>query len=179
MRLNARDKRLLTPSLGCRASELPARLRQLEAAALEEYVAMVLGQRNFTRGQDIREWRLVLIARHLFEGRLPGERFVSAAFQTSPAQSRGLLRAVLAKYQYELQDGIRATLSAAVASATPVRGTTTWVIVPESENVIDALNLEIQAIDPALPQIARRRATVGTYEVSQAAIDALRARLAS
>ena len=176
MRLNARDKRLLAQGLGCHVNELPARLRQLEAAALEEYVAMVLGQRNFTRGQDIREWRLVLIARHLFEGRLPSERFVSAAFQTSPAQSRGLLRAVLAKYQYELQDGIRATLAAAVASATLVRGTTTWAMVPESENVVDALNLEIQAIDPSLPQISKRRATVGTYEVSQAAMETLRAR---
>jgi hypothetical protein len=177
MRLNRKDRMLLAQSLGCSAEELAARLRQVEAAALEEYVAMILGQRSFTRGQDIREWRLVLIARHLFDGKLPGERFISAVFQTSPAQSRGLLRAVLAKYQYELQDGIRATLAAAVAGAQPIRGTTTWTIVPDSENVIDALNLEIQAIDPALAQITRRRATVGTYEVTQAAMDALRTRL--
>jgi hypothetical protein len=178
MRLTARDKALLAQSLGCRPDELAARLRQVEAAAREEYLAMILGQRNFTRGQDIREWRLVLIAHHLFDGRLPSERFVSAVFQTSPAQSRGLLRAVLAKYQYELQDGIRATLAATVAGAQLIRGTTTWTIVPESENVVDALNLEIQAIDPALPQISRRRATVGTYEVTQAAMNALRGRFA-
>lgn len=109
---------------------------------------MFLGQKVYTRGQDVREYRLFLLIEHLLNGRLPSERAVGALFQTTATQSRALLRAVMSKYQYDLQVAIHETLKDAVGAAVGPVGSRTITI--ESENVIDALNQRIAARDGTL-----------------------------
>src|SRR3954469_14444642 len=96
----------LSRILGCEPEALPEELKSYASAALEEYVRMFLGERVYTRGSDIREYRLLLLLQHLLGGSVPDDGWVSARFQTTTGQSRGLIRAVLAKFQYELEDGI-------------------------------------------------------------------------
>ena len=137
---------------------------------------MMLGQRVFTRGSDIREYRLFLLISHVFDA-LPDERTISALFQTTTTQSRGLLRAVMSKYQYELQAAIRQTLEAKLRTAArDPREPDTWNITINSENVIEALNREVAAIDGTLPQISKARGTVSTYEVPNSSYEQLRLR---
>src|ERR1039458_7388469 len=102
--LTSVERDQLAQILACEVSELDQVLSSYGSAALEEYVRMILGQRVFTRGSDILEHRLLLLVKEAFGGRIPDEQRVSALFQLSSTGSRSLIRAVLAKYQYELRD---------------------------------------------------------------------------
>jgi hypothetical protein len=174
LKLNRQERAQLAKILGCDVRELARVLRPFGDAAEEEYSRMILGQRVFTRGSDIREWRLHLIIEHVYGGRLPDEATISGLFQTTRGQSRALLRAVMSKYQYELQPGIRATLREVLATARQDPETETWAIIIDSENVIEALNREIAAIDGSLSQVSKTRGTVSTWSIPNASIQALR-----
>ena len=178
MKLSKAEKAQLAATFECSGPELPGHLKAYTDAAAEEYVRMILGQRVLTRGQDIREYRLFLMIIHVFGGVLPDERRISALFQTTTTQSRALLRAVMSKYQYELQSIIRTTLVETVRSATPDPGNPdVHNITVESENVIDALNREISGIDGTLPQIQKARRTVATYDVPKSSYEQLKSHL--
>lgn len=174
MELTSDERRQLAATFGCKERELDAQIARYTAAAQEEYLRMILGQRVFTRGQDMREYRLFLLIKHVFGG-LPTEQQISALFQTTTTQSRSLLRAVMSKYQYLLHDAIEQTLRDVLASAQEdpnVEGGR--LITVDNENIIDALNRHIVALDGRLPQITRARGTVSTYEVAKASYERLR-----
>jgi hypothetical protein len=164
--LTPAEKTQLAATLDCAPARVATELRHYTDAATEEYVRMILGQRVLTRGQDIREYRLYLLIQHAFLGRLPTEKTISALFQTTTTQSRALLRAVMSKYQYELQEPIRRTLHEAVHRAVADAAGDHWLLTIDSENVIDALNREIASIDGTLQQISKSRGTVSTYEIA-------------
>lgn len=176
MNLTRSEKAQLAATLGCEVKDLPEKLRLFGRAATEEYERMILGQRVFTRGSDMREYRLFLLITNVFN-ELPDERTISRLFQTTTTQSRGLLRAVMSKYQYELQTAIRETLEATMRSAgrNPSEPDS-WNITIDSENVIEALNREISAIDGTLPQISRARGTVSTFDVPNSSYEQLKLR---
>jgi hypothetical protein len=109
----------------------------------------------------------------VFGGRLPSEQQISDLFQTTTTQSRALLRAVMSKYQYELQDAIRASLRDELHRATQVQGSSEWLLTCDSENIIEALNREVVKIDGTLPQISKSRGTVGAYDILNSTYDAL------
>jgi hypothetical protein len=167
------ERRQLAAALDCNLSDLNAVLKKYAQAATEEYLRMILGQRVLTRGQDIREYRLSLLITHVFGGRLPTEQQISALFQTTTTQSRALLRAVMSKYQYELQDAIRGSLRDELHTAKQIEGTTEWLLTCDSENIIEALNREVVKIDGTLPQINKSRGTVGAYEIANSTYTAL------
>ena len=177
MRLSKVERVQLAATFDCTDAELPAQLKKFGEASTEEYVRMILGQRVFTRGQDMREYRLFLMILHVFDGMLPDERTISALFQTTTTQSRGLLRAVMSKYQYELQGVIRQTLETSVKSAVAdPTAPDVWNITIDSENVIEALNREIAAVDGTLPQISKARGTVTTFEIQKSSYEQLKLR---
>jgi hypothetical protein len=106
------------------------------------------------------------IAGHVFAGRLPTEQRISSIFQTTTTQSRALLRAVMSKFQYELQEAIHDTLREELDSAQSDPNADGYLITVDSENVIEALNRQIASIDGTLPQIIKARHTVSTYEIA-------------
>lgn len=174
MNLTTAERGQLAATLECAAGTVDTELGRYEAAAIEEYVRMMLGQRVLTRGQDMREYRLYLLIQHAFDGRLPSERKISRLFQTTTTQSRALLRAVMSKYQYELDDAIRRTIRDAVHSMAQSAGGGSRRLTIDSVNVVDALNREIASTDGTLPQISKSQGTVSTYEVAESSYDALR-----
>lgn len=173
MKLTDAEKRQLSQILDCEAAGLEDSLQAYSEAATEEYVRMILGQRVFTRGQDVREYRLYLLIRHVFGGRLPTEQKISDLFQTTTTQSRALLRAVMSKYQYELQAAIEQTLTYVLAGAHQDSETEAWSITVDSENVVEALNRRLAAKDGTLPQVVRAKNTITTYEIANSAYKVL------
>jgi len=133
-------------------------------AAIQEYAQMFLGKKVFTRGTDMREFRLFLLIREAFNNKIPDEQKVCDLFQCSTTQARSLIRAVMSKYQYDLHDAIRATLKDTVQKVELGEGGTLTVII-NSENLVDALNRNLASIDGSLPQVARKKNTVSTYEL--------------
>jgi hypothetical protein len=174
MILSRDEKKQLAATFGCTVAELNREMRGYEEAAKEEFVRMILGQKVFTRGQDIREYRLFLLVKHVFNGHLPDERTISGLFQTSATQSRALLRAVMSKYQYELQEAVATTLKDAVEGAAIVPGGTERQVVCDSENVIEALNRELAKIRGTLPQVTKVRGTVTTYAILEESFNELK-----
>jgi hypothetical protein len=176
MDLTVDERRQITATFGCSNSDLDKEINKYTNAAAEEYIRMILGQHVFTRGQDIREYRLYLLIRHVFGGRLPTEQKISSLFQTTTTQSRALLRAVMSKYQYELQEAIHDTLREELGRAQPDPNTEgAYLITVDSENVIQALNRKIASIDGTLPQITKARNTVSTYEIAKSSYSKLAA----
>lgn len=173
MDLSAEERKQLVATFGCEETDLDQKIQRYAEAAKEEYLRMVLGQRVFTRGQDVREYRLYLLIKHVYEGQLPSEREISLLFQTTTTQSRALLRAVMSKYQYELQTAISKTLEQTLKSATQDSDTQMWSVTVDSGNIIEALNRRLAAIDGTLPQVVRARNTVTTYEMPNSAYQAL------
>lgn len=164
--LTADEEAQLAEILGTTTAKLRAALQPYASAALEEYARMFLGQRVFSRGSDLLEHRLLLLIRHAFEGRVPSDDRVSALFQTTPAQSRTMIRSVLAKYQYVLGEGLRATLAETLGSARKREADDVWTMVAPPF-VVDALNRALTLIDGTLPPLRREQGTTSTYELQR------------
>lgn len=161
--LSAGEQEQLAGILGCTIDALEGELSRYAGAAVEEYARMFLGQRVFTRGSDILEYRLFLLVKTAFNERLPDEQRVSALFQTSSTGSRALLRSVMSKYQYELRPEIAKTLRETLESATADEDD--FIVTLNSENVVDAMNRILGSIDGTLPQVVKKRGTVASYTV--------------
>ena len=176
LELDASQRRRLAAILQCKENEVEKRLASYATAALEEYVRMFTGERVYTRGSDIREYRLFLLMRHVFGGTIPDESQVSALFQTTAAQSRTLVRSVLSKFRYELEPIVRDSLRAAVEAAEEAEGGT-WRIELRSQNAVDALNELIAQLSTRakpLPLLTPNPSGANVYTLANSARNALR-----
>jgi hypothetical protein len=142
---------------------LEALLGKYATAALEEYVKMILGQKVFTRGSDFREYRLLLLIKHVFNNKIPNEQKICELFQTTDTQSRILLRSILSKYQYELNEAIDQSLKNVLINAHEAQGSNDYFIDIDNKNIIDFLNRIQLTIDGNLPPITLKRNTISTY----------------
>jgi len=163
--LTSDEKRDLAKILGCKQGEITTALAPYAAAALKEFALMFLGQKVFTRGSDLLEYRLLLLILHAFNGRIPDEQQVCNLFQTTAAGSRSLIRAVMSKYQYQLKSAIEGTLKQLLDSADVVGDGSSLTIAVHSLNLVDEFNRELADIDSNLPPVQKKRGSVSTYEL--------------
>jgi hypothetical protein len=166
------DQSELAKIIGCDAAELPNRLGPYASAALKEHVTMFLGQKVFTRGSDLLEYRLLLLIQHAFGGRIPDEQKVCNLFQTTSSGSRSLIRSVMSKYQYQLKDAIENTAKQLLDSA-ELNGQDSVTVAVHNINLVEELNRELAEIDTSLPPVQKKRGCVSTYELQPSSYDAL------
>ena len=145
-------------------------------AALSEYKNMLLGIGLPSRADEIRQHRLFYLIKYYFKGRLPTESEVSAMFQLTQSQSRGLIRSVMARFHYELEEEIRNTLAMHIRNANSYDDGTIreYRVVILSKYVLDELNRIIGGIAPNLDQIRKVRNTSSTYAISEDTYQKLR-----
>jgi hypothetical protein len=170
LRLGAADRQRLRQVLGCTEAELESKLEPYATAALEEYVRMFIGARVFTRGSDIREYRLLLLVENVWK-RVPADTEVSALFQTTASQSRALIRAVLSKFRYDVAGALEASVRDTVASAKRISEAELQLVI-ESGNLVDSINSRIQEIDATLPRLVTGEG-VATHRIKQSAYEKL------
>lgn len=161
--LTTEEEELLADILSCAKEKLAEKLQPIAKAAIEEYIRMILGQKVFTRGQDIREYRLFLLIKELFQGKIPDDQKISDLFQTTPNESRSLIRSVLSKYQYELKHSITQTLEDIIKNVNKDSETGDLIITVNSISKIEELNRILLSIDGTLPQISKKPKSVSTY----------------
>jgi hypothetical protein len=159
--LSDEEERQLAGILECNVEGLERALEPYARAALQEYVRMFLGQKVFTRGSDILEYRLFLLIREAFNNELPEEQRICDLLQATTTNSRSLIRSVMSKYQYELQEAISSTLCQTIERAREEGDDR--VVTVNSENVIEALNRVVGTIDGSLPPITKKRGSVASY----------------
>jgi len=163
--LNEDETERLAGIIRCNVRDLDKVLSSYASAALEEYVRMFLGQKVFTRGSDIREYRLLLLIQKAFERKVPDEQRISDLFQTTASQSRALLRAVMSKYQYELSAAIKTTITEIINSASQADETADFEFTVNNESVIEAMNRALASLPGTWPQVIKKPVTVSTYVI--------------
>lgn len=173
LNLTEGDQGELARILGCTDAELPETLAPYASAAVEELVTMFLGQKVFSRGSDIREYRLYLLIKHAFSSRIPNEQDVCKLFQTTSSGSRSLIRAVMSKYQYLLKDAIEDTLKDCLNAVEVAEGSESVTIAVHNLNLVDELNRELGEIDSSLPPVRKKRGSVSTYEMKPSSYNKL------
>jgi hypothetical protein len=171
--LTSQEEQQLAGILKTTTDDLASLLAPYCLAAAEEQVRMILGQKVFTRGSDVREYRLFLLIRYAFNGRIPDEQAVSDLFQTTVTQSRSLIRSVMSKFQYELSEAIETTLRFYVNSATLDAPDSDYCIMLNSESIVEAINRRLASIDGSLPQITKKRGTVANYIIRPSSLNRL------
>lgn len=171
LKLSATEQTELARILGCREKELSARLSPFATAALREHVLMVLGQKVFSRGQDLLEHRLLLLIQYVFNNEIPNEQEVSKLFQTTATQSRALIRAVMSKYQYHLSEAIDRSIKALLEGAVWRPQKNQYALAVHSLNLVDELNLRLAAIDANLPQVVKKKGSVSAYVINPSSYD--------
>lgn len=157
----------LANNFGCDVDDLASTLANYGKASLEEYIRMFLGQKVYSRGSDILEYRLLLLIEHALRNKIPDEQDVCRLFQTTASKSRSLIRAVMSKFQYELKLAIDGTVRTLIESAQlDTNGDDdTRIVVINSENLVDELNRIIASIDGTLPPVSKKRGTASTYQI--------------
>lgn len=173
MKLTDPEKSQLAAIFECDESQVEEHVRRYGNAATEEYVRMVLGQRVFTRGSDMREYRLLLLIEHVFDGKVPSEGQISALFQTTASQSRSLLRAVMSKFQYELQTAINKTLDDVMSKAAKL-DSGGYTIVTDSEVIVEALNRRLGQKNGLEQPLTKVKNTISQYELTASAYNRLK-----
>jgi hypothetical protein len=173
LNLDMREKEQLAGILHCATEELENELESYSAAALEEYCRMILGQKVFRRTQDIKEYRLYLLIKEVFSNKIPDDQEISNLFQTTPSESRSLVRSITSKYQYELQSAIQDTLIEIIRRATYNENEETYTVTINSTTKIQELNNIIASLDGTLPMINKKRGTVSSYVIKASSYIAL------
>lgn len=163
--LSIEDTAELARILGCVEGQLAETLVPYATASLEELVTMFLGQKVFSRGSDIREYRLYLLIKHAFSARIPDEQDVCKLFQSTSSGSRSLIRAVMSKYQYLLKGAIEDTLKDCLNDVEIAEGNESVTIAIHNLNLVDELNRELGEIDSSLPPVQKKRGSVSTFEI--------------
>jgi hypothetical protein len=167
------DETELTRVLGCKPAEFGAVLAPYATSALMEYVMMFLGQKVFTRGSDIREYRLLLLIQQVLANHIPDEALVSRLFQSSTSESRALLRAVMSKYQSQTHGAAEQSVRDILAKATADPEGGPWLITLDNTIIVEHLNRVLAETDGTLEKIARNGISVSTYKVTPASFKAL------
>ena len=170
--LNKAELSQLAGILKAKPEEIETKFASFAEAAIEEYARMFLGQKVFTRGSDMREYRLFLLIRFAYGNSIPDDQTVCDLFQCTLSQSRALIRSVMSKYQYELHGAIEMALKEAVRGVKR-DANKTLVFSDPRENVVAALNKLLATIDPFQHQVTRSIGKLATYELKPSAYSAL------
>jgi hypothetical protein len=125
---------------------------------------MILGQKVFTRGRDIIEYRMFLSIKEIFNNIIPDEEKVCSLFQTTTSESRNLIKSVLSKYQYELKESLKKTL---IETLNNVKKHDEKIIVDiYNENLKNEFNKILSMNKKGnLMQITKISGTVATYDI--------------
>jgi hypothetical protein len=171
--LTPEDEAELSRVLKCKPAELSTVLGPYANAALLEYVSMFLGQKVFTRGSDIREYRLLLLIQKALGNHIPDEAAVSRLFQSTATESRALLRAVMSKYQSLSHIAAEQSISDILNNATSKAKDEPYLITVDNTIIVEHLNRVIAEADGRLDKVTRYGNSVSTYEVKPASYKAL------
>jgi hypothetical protein len=164
LNLAPQEEAELARVLRCKPADLAMKLAPYASAALTEYVMMFLGQKVFTRGSDLREYRLPLLIQQVFGNHIPDEAPVSRLFQTRSSESRALLRAVMSKYQSQSHNAAESSIKDVLAGAKADSKEGPWLMTVDNTIIVEHLNRALAEADGTLDRVIRHGNSISTYE---------------
>ena len=158
------EKELLKTILHCTTDlELNNNLNKLGRSSFEETRRMIIGQKVFTRGRDILEYRLFSLIKFFFDGKIPEEQNICDLFQITATESRAFIRSIMSKYQYDLKETISSSLKEQVEKIQKDEDTEIYRLSIQNQYFKDELNRILGTIDTSLPIIEKERGTIATF----------------
>jgi len=154
-------------------TEFSEALQKVVGAALSEYKDMFLGMGLPSRADEIRQHRLFHLIKHFFGQTLPSEAEVSSMFQLTQSRSRSLIRSVMTRFRYNLDQEIQNTLRRTIEEAQFDDDSQEYRAVIQSDNVLEELNRIIGMVAPRLDSVTKVRSMSRTYSISEDSYDAL------
>ena len=148
-------------------AEFSEALQKVLRAALSEYKDMFLGMGLPSRADEIRQHRLFHLIKHYFVDGMPSEAEVASMFQLTQSRSKSLIRFVMTRFRYNLEQEIHNTLKATVEQAQFHDGSHEYRVVIQSDNVLEELNRIIGAVAPNLDPVRKVRNMSRTYSISE------------
>jgi hypothetical protein len=160
------EKELLKTILHCDSDEdLNNLLNKLGRSSFEDIRRMIIGQKVFTRGRDILEYRLFNLIKFFFDGKIPDEQKICDLFQITATESRAFIRSIMSKYQYDLKETISSTLKEQVENIQKEENEEIYKLSIQNQYFKDELNRILGTIDTSLPIIEKERGTISTYVI--------------
>ncbi|HAM98449.1 MAG TPA: hypothetical protein DCQ26_07535 [Marinilabiliales bacterium] len=168
------EKELLKSILHCDTeAKLNDKLNKLSRSAFEEIRKMVIGQKVFTRGRDILEFRLFNLISYYFEGKIPDEQKICDLFQITATESRAIVRSIMSKYQYDLKETISSSLKEQVQNIIKDENLDFYRLSIQNQFFKDELNKILGNMDTSLPIIEKERGTISTYIIQPSSYENL------
>lgn len=171
--LDDTEQERLARILECKKEDLPKVLQTHGKAAATEYVQMFLGRTNLRVASEPKELRLLMLIQHVFDGSIPDEYKVSRLFHLPLSQAKTLIKNVLAKYQFELADGIRDSHVKLIENSKQRETGGSYEVSVKNSAVIDSLNQILITLDGGLPRISKKLGTSGTFVIDVASHEKL------
>lgn len=172
--LSNEEKALLKTILDCENPDsLNQKLNKIGRSSFEENRRMIIGQKVFTRGRDMLEYRLFNLIKFFFDGKIPEEQKICDFFQLTATESRAYIRSVMSKYQYELKETIRESLKEQVEKIKKDDNSETYRLSIHNQYFRDELNRILGSIDTSLPIIKIEPGTISTFLIQPSSYIAL------
>ncbi len=85
-------------------------LKYIMEAAKEEYIAQFLDDGNKNSVGEIRQFRLFLLVKHVFKGKIPSEIEVASIFKIPQTSAKTLIKNMKFRYQFEMEKYFKDTV---------------------------------------------------------------------
>lgn len=159
------EKQRLAQTLGINLANLEDKMQGILLAAFIEYKEMLLGKGLPTRADEIKQHRLLHLVKHYFKGRIPSETEVSGMFQLTEAESKSLIKNVMTRFRYQLEEEIYNTGKEVVENCELREDK--YEVAIQSDNVLERLNWIIRNGNPDLESIRKIRDAAGKYSMTK------------
>lgn len=128
---------------------------------------MFLGMGMPSRADEIRQYRLFFLIKYYFKDHLPSEAEVSSMFQLTQSRSKNLIRAVMTRFRYDLEDVIENTLKNAIENASWDDDHGKYAMVIQSNIILEELNRLISLVAPKYENVTKVPKSSRKYFVSE------------
>ncbi|MCW0482412.1 hypothetical protein [Gaoshiqia sediminis] len=167
------EQELLKTVLHCNDTDLEDQLSKIARSSFEENRKMIIGQKIFTRGRDIIEYRLFNLIKFYFDSKIPEEQRICDLFQITATEARAYIRSIMSKYQYDLRETIKESLKEQVLNITKEEGDEDYKLSIQNQYFKDELNRILGNMDTSLPIIEKERGTISTYIIKESSYQRL------
>lgn len=148
-------------------SKFEEHLQNITKTALVEYKRMILGIELPTRADEIKQYRLLYLIKYYFRDRIPTEAEVSSMFQLTSTQSKSLIKNVLSKFHYQIEEILKNTMKSVLRGFSSTKRNVKYTGIIQSDNIREELNRIILKENPNLKLITLVRNSAAKYEIEE------------
>lgn len=142
-------------------------MEQVACAAISEYKEMFLGRGLPSRADEIQQHRLNYLIKYFYTDTLPSESDVSSMFQLTLSRSRSLIRFVLTRFHYELEEKLKKTLAKTLKKGELDDENKDCLIDIQSSYIVEEFNRKISINAPKLFSVRKVQKVSSTFAVSR------------